>query len=172
MEIAQQRIRDWTHGTVLNLCGLELTELPPLPAGLQRLYCYNNRLTTLPELPAELERLWCFNNQLTILPNLPAGLQVLGCSNNNLTTLPELPDGLRELYCQGNHLRVLPTLPVGLRRLDDSNNLFSARRCGETIVNYNRRMEPLRLEERLRTFKTEAWDRRSAAVALWATAWE
>ena len=85
MEIAKERVRNWTSG-LLDLSWLGLTDLPELPAGLTKLWCHNNLLTKLPE-------------------TLPAGLQELHCYKNHLTTLPDtLPVGLRELYCYHNRL--------------------------------------------------------------------
>ena len=57
-------------GKTLNLDYLNLTELPELPEGLERLYCYDNKLTELPELPEGLKTLKCDNNKLTELPEL------------------------------------------------------------------------------------------------------
>jgi len=93
-----------SDGKSLNIGNLNLTELPELPEGLERLYCTNNQLTKLPKLPKGLERLYCDNNQLTELPELPKGLKYLYCGNNKLTKLPEIPKGLRELYCHDNQL--------------------------------------------------------------------
>ena len=45
MDIAQERIRTWIPGTVLDLSKLGLTSLPPLPATLTHLSCNNNLLT-------------------------------------------------------------------------------------------------------------------------------
>jgi Leucine-rich repeat (LRR) protein len=92
------------NGKILNLSYLNLTELPELHEGLEKLYCDNNNLTQLPELPEGLEYLWCHNNKLTSLPELPKGLKELYCSINNLTQLPELPEGLKSLWCFNNNL--------------------------------------------------------------------
>jgi len=51
-------------GKSLDLDKLNLTELPKLPEGLERLDCDNNLLTELPELPKGLERLYCYDNKL------------------------------------------------------------------------------------------------------------
>ena len=58
MEIAQQRINEWTSGP-LDLSRLGLTELPDLPSGLQTLNCSQNQLTQLDNLPSGLQKLWC-----------------------------------------------------------------------------------------------------------------
>ena len=54
-EEAQRRVDEWIRRNdttePLDLAKLGLTELPPLPAELTRLYCYGNNLTELPELP-------------------------------------------------------------------------------------------------------------------------
>jgi Leucine-rich repeat (LRR) protein len=127
MQTAIQRIQQWiAAGDVnefLRLDRLNLRELPPLPAEVQRLDCSANRLRELPALPAGLKRLVCSGNRLTGLPNpLPAGLERLYCSHNNLTGLPDLPLTLKELLCTNNKLVVLPNLPPGLETLNCSNN--------------------------------------------------
>jgi len=45
------------ENNTLILNDLAIHSLPDLPAGLQRLYCYNTELTSLPELPAGLQRI-------------------------------------------------------------------------------------------------------------------
>ena len=129
----------------LNCYHDQLTLLPALPLGLERLECsYNqlialpnalppcltylrcagNQLASLPELPSSLTYLRCADNQLTTLPALPASLTELYCDYNQLTALPELPSGLKTLYCYNNQLEELPALPLGLELLDcDSNQL-------------------------------------------------
>jgi len=123
-----------------------LTSLPPLPAGLQRLYCYNCafltsltsspeislpeglrvldcssccRLTSLPRhLPTDLQRLSCSLCPLTSLPPLPIGLVLLACSFCPLSSLPPLPVELRSLYCSSSPFLIsLPPLPEGLQHL-------------------------------------------------------
>jgi E3 ubiquitin-protein ligase SspH2 len=91
-------------GKTLNLSYLNLTELPELPKGLEKLYCDNNNLNQLPELPEGLKYLFCNNNKLTHLPELPKGLKVLYCWNNKINELPELPEGLEYLNCSDNNL--------------------------------------------------------------------
>jgi len=142
METANQRIRQWQQrgdtSISLDLSNLNLTNLPPLPNGLQILYCGNNQLTkitpssrrkpwdlsdsSLPDLPNTLQILYCGNNQLTSLPTLPTSLQKLYCNINQLINLPTLPNTLQELDCYINKLTSLPDLPINLQKLNCRDN--------------------------------------------------
>jgi len=62
---ALDRIHAWTSGP-LDLSGLQLTSLPPIPPEVTELFCESNFLTSLA---------------------LPAGLRVLNCNHNELTEL-------------------------------------------------------------------------------------
>jgi Leucine-rich repeat (LRR) protein len=130
MLFAQSIISNWELKSLqdpelleqLNLSGLSLKELPPLPANLEYLRCECNRLTTLPDLPANLQILTCGNNALTTLPKLPGGVYYLQCERNNLTELPSLPSVLHKLYCSENLLTHLPPLPKTLDTLNCAYN--------------------------------------------------
>jgi len=114
------------HFTGLKILGCyanELTALPDLPAGLEELYCANNKLAALPaRLPAGLTHLSVSGNLLTALPALPAGLQILWCGNNQLAALPKLPSALTRLYCENNRLRSLDVRGVPLEYLECTYN--------------------------------------------------
>jgi len=92
----------------------ELTELPPLPEHITRLWCNGNRIQRLTQFPSALTQLRCDDNHLTSLPPLPPGLRILRCDKNRLTVLPELPASLRVLWCHENRLTTLPVFPAGL----------------------------------------------------------
>jgi hypothetical protein len=79
----------------------------------------------LPPIPASVTAITCWNNQLKILPDLPARLRYLHCVNNHLVELPVLPVGLQNLYCGNNKLRFLPNLPESLETLNVIPNPFS-----------------------------------------------
>jgi hypothetical protein len=113
MEIALERIRNCVNGK-LDLSGLGLTLLPPIPEGIIELNCSSNQLTFLQDLPSTLERLYCSNNKLSRLPALPPSLEDIRCSKNLLTTLPKLPPSLAILRCYNNKLTSLPTLPLSM----------------------------------------------------------
>ena len=113
MEIALQRMEECVDG-ILDLSHLGLTELPPLPKGLIRLYCDRNYLTFLPPLPDGLIELRCGSNRLKSLVGLPSSLQELSCTGNRLTFLPSLPSSLITFTCQFNKLTTLPPLPSSL----------------------------------------------------------
>ena len=113
MQEAKRSIATMENG-YLNLAGLHLTELPPLPEGVEQLNCSLNSLTTLPPLPSTLRHLNCQYNNLTELPPLPPNLITLSCENNNLTKLPALPSGIRKVYFTSNKIRELPDIPASL----------------------------------------------------------
>jgi len=119
-ELNYKRDPGWSLS--LNLRGLSLKELPPLPTNVLDLRCERNRLTTLPDLPANLQILCCHNNALTTLPKLPGGVYYLQCERNNLTELPSLPSVLHKLYCSENLLTHLPPLPKTLDTLNCAYN--------------------------------------------------
>lgn len=110
----------------LDLHGLALTSLPPLPDWITELDVGGNSLSALPDnLPATLKNLTAGLNELTSLPDrLPAGLETLDVSYNELTIMPEiLPDGLKRLDVAFNRLTHLPErLPAGLKKLNVSVN--------------------------------------------------
>jgi hypothetical protein len=106
----------------LNLVGLGLTGLPPLPNTVRELFIGNNQLTVLPTLPPNLGYLDFTGNQVTALPALPPNLLTIGAGNNRLTVLPALPPYLEELWCEQNQLTALPALPPTLRMIVCNNN--------------------------------------------------
>ncbi|EID0530990.1 type III secretion system effector E3 ubiquitin transferase SspH1 [Salmonella enterica] len=110
------------HITTLVIPDNNLTSLPSLPQGLQKLWAYNNWLTSLPTLPPGLGDLAVSNNQLTSLPEMPPALRELRVSGNNLTSLPALPSGLQKLWAYNNRLTSLPEMSPGLQELDVSHN--------------------------------------------------
>lgn len=103
-----------------------LTILPPLPAGLERLKCSNNKLTQLPNLPGSLETILCRDNELIELPeDLPENLTALDCTDNVLEILPLLPPNLKNIYCAINYLTTLTKsefLPDSVTELHCYNN--------------------------------------------------
>jgi Leucine-rich repeat (LRR) protein len=124
---AQRRIDEWiAEGDVnkeLDINGLNLTSLPPLPENLKILFCEANNLTELSDLPDTLIDLFCGDNKLSSLPStLPANLDTLACMNNELTSIPTLPKKLRGLSCSNNKLTRLPHLPMSLLYLDCDDN--------------------------------------------------
>ena len=112
---------------LLDLSGLGLKILPPLPDGLRMLNCEGNLLETLDGLPRTLISLECGNNRLTALPDtLPPYLYTLNCEDNKLTRLPEvLPDTITHLYADRNRITELPVLPEILEMLSVDDNLLT-----------------------------------------------
>ena len=116
----------------LDLSGLGLKTLPPIPDGVRTLNCENNLLETLGEdydsLPSTLIMLNCGNNRLIGLPDpLPPYLYTLDCENNRLTRLPAvLPNTIERLYVDYNQITELPAaLPTALEMLSADNNLLT-----------------------------------------------
>jgi len=116
----------------LDLSGLGLKKLPPLPEGLRWLNCEANLLEALGDdydaLPDTLISLECGNNRLTGLPDpLPPYLYTLDCENNKLTRLPaNLPYTITRLYVDNNQITELPAaLPTALEMLSAEKNLLT-----------------------------------------------
>ena len=105
----------------LDLKGLKIHSLPPLPYQIRTLDCNNTPLTVLPELPDGLRTLYCSNTPLTVLPPLPSSLKELNCSNTPLTVLPPLPSCLKELNCSDTQLTVLPIFAKIFKKLNKLN---------------------------------------------------
>ncbi len=142
---------------MVNLSGLDLTELPPIPNGIKRLTCdRSRRLSRLPPLPESLEQLTVSDCAFTQLPELPKNLTELDCTGNFLTSLPNLPESLEFLDCRMNQLTELPNLPERLKQVHAGKNPLqppydialhttNPTRIREAIRNYVR---PADLEER------------------------
>lgn len=108
--------------STLNVSNNNLSALPDLPEGIRDLTCASNMLTSLPSLPSTLEMLDCSQNRLPELQDLPPTLTALNCSRNTLGRLPHLPDTLQSLNCSGNVITVLPELSDNLQILVCSGN--------------------------------------------------
>jgi hypothetical protein len=101
----------------LNLTGLRITSLPPLPVDLKKFIwsnSYQTSIETLPPLPATLQTLICSGSSLTKLPPLPISLKILDCSSTKLTSLPTLPSSLIHLNIRQTQIRRIPPLPPKL----------------------------------------------------------
>ena len=112
----------------LNLDYFDIVKLPnPLPAGLRALRCSETKITELPPLPEGLEILIiCYVAGLTSINKLPSTLKVLDCWGTPLKGLPQLPDGLKELVCGRTKITCLPPQPDSLEIL----------RCSDTDIKY------------------------------------
>lgn len=123
---AEWRVKAWVTENnprlPLDLSCMKLTQLPPIPPTVERLWCFENKLERLEPLPPNLLELCCDNNHLTELPALPIKLHLLDCRTNELVRLPELPESLRTLFCSRNKLVELPDLPPQLADIDCSRN--------------------------------------------------
>ena len=129
MNEAECRVTAWQLGrpsAMLDLSGLGLCELPPIPLSVRRLNVSRNILKRLPtRLPRLLETLLCAHNLLEELPVLTQCLVVLDCTWNCLRVLPRMPSAMRSLRCSNNCIRVLPQCPRDLEDLTcEFNNLW------------------------------------------------
>lgn len=106
----------------LNCSHNQLTYLPPLNKGLNKLFCEFNYLTYLPILNEELEKLYCSYNQLTSIPILNENLKTIKCSYNRLLYLPALNENLKLIDCSQNKLISLPTLNKKIKLFIFYNN--------------------------------------------------
>ena len=130
--IAEARIQEArkNRGTMLDLSGLDLTELPKSIvqiSQLQKLYLNDNQLKTLPESIAQLSQLQTLSltaNQLTTLPEVVtrlSQLRLLALDANQLKTLPEVVTQLSQLHIlslTNNQLTALPEFVAQLSQLD------------------------------------------------------
>ena len=108
--------------TDLDLSGLALKFMPPLPLNVQRLDVSNNRLVQLPKLNlAGLVELRCEHNLLGKLPHDLHSLKALVCHHNPLTELPDLPNHLERLNIASTRIKDISDLPRDLRFLDASD---------------------------------------------------
>jgi len=151
--VLMDRIANITDDT-LDIRGLRVTRLPPLPQTLKNLWCSFTLITRFRSLPAGLEELCCDHCPLIELPVLPKGLRKLVCNFTPITSLPELPPNLKALWCNSTQLKELPTLPEGLRELYcQTNRLLTALPpipsslrvlyCGETQITLIPPLPPL-----------------------------
>ena len=108
---------------MLDLRGLNLTEIPHFPRNVTEINCSGNRLRILPDLPPNLKRFNCSKNVLSSLPILPPSLTMLDCSKNYIDALPDIEHtAITHLICSENVLECLPLLPLKLRCLSCHTN--------------------------------------------------
>lgn len=127
-----------------------LTEIPPLPLGLEIFHCtFNPQLKSLPDLslldslvefnctgsgierigvfPKSLKRLDCsYCKDITIIDGLPDSLIELNCTSTSITTLPKLPPGLKILNISCNKISRIDELPKGLLELKCNYTLLES----------------------------------------------
>jgi hypothetical protein len=138
--IIESAVRDGLD--TLDLHGLGLEDLPPLPAelhSLRRLDLSFNRLRTVPAQVFRLTNLEVLNlagNRIERLPDLRSliNLQVLDLSHNELTSIDAnaLPESLEELHLNDNYLKIplvlsrIKVLSVGGNPWQRGKNIGSA----------------------------------------------
>lgn len=114
--------------------------LRKMRASVEYLNVNGLRIHSLPPLPGELKILKCSDTQITELPELPRGLRSLDCSDTPLTSLPELPESLEFLAFVNTRIQILPRLPKDIEFLLYGNSpLLLKVRMGETNQAYRAR---------------------------------
>jgi hypothetical protein len=125
-----------------------VTTIPPIPEGVEEIYCFDGLLNNIPNFPSTLKMIdFDKCRQLFSLPPLPdslislsvsgsplhnindflpPNLKYLFCNNCQLTGLPELPPTLETLVCKGNNILFLPDLPSSLKKLDVRENKLAS----------------------------------------------
>lgn len=88
---ALARIQTWIANgntvTPLDLRGLDIHTLPPLPEMLHHLYCGNGGLASIPSLPRSLLSLNLMNCFVNFIPTLPPELMILHVEGAPLKTI-------------------------------------------------------------------------------------
>ena len=101
-----------------------LTELPVLPANIQKLNIENNHINRVDDTACkQLSVLRISNNQVKELPQLPETLEELYCDNNSIQTidLANLPK-LTILHISNNHTTHIYNIPPTLKVLETDGN--------------------------------------------------
>ena len=107
----------------LELEGTSITNVPPLPNSIVRLWLGHGSPKTLTVLPSSLGDFDCTSCGLVSLPALPQSLKLLQVAFNQLTTIPLLPDSMEYVDVDMNNLTQLTNLPVYIRQgLNVSSN--------------------------------------------------
>jgi Leucine-rich repeat (LRR) protein len=117
-------------GLALDLSGLRLGDIPPLPADVHTLRIDNNPIHDWRNLPRNLRALRASRTGgiAELLDHLPSGVRDLDLSDNVLDTIPgnRLPRGLVRFAANGNLLTEVPAgLPDSLRHLTLSDNVIA-----------------------------------------------
>ena len=125
MEEAKRRIRRWKRQKNprkwLNLMGLNLTELPPIPSKVKKLNCKGNMLSAFYNaLPKQLKQLRCGNNLFQKFDTLPVTLKALNCAwSRGANVLDSLPDSIECIVAeQCERIVLIQTLPSQLKYLN------------------------------------------------------
>ena len=99
-----------------------ITEVPPLPAGLGGLTLSDDSLTAWPALPASLRSLYASHVGLDFLPPMPPNMLQLQFRHNNASTLTMLNEGLIGVDLSYNAFTSIPPLPNSVTTLVMNSN--------------------------------------------------
>ncbi|MEO8770401.1 MAG: SdrD B-like domain-containing protein [Ferruginibacter sp.] len=125
-----------------------LGNLPPLPAGLERLEVKDHTTGIISSLPNSIHYIDLSFSYVHSLPSLPSSLDTLKLHLCSLSSLPALPSSLRYLEFGSSPIGTLPALPTSLRYLEfimsgftgpmptlpDSLEILSANNNGITYI--------------------------------------
>lgn len=121
---AYKKIAEWTAANNLtmrlNLSGLNLRSLPPIPDTVTDLCCGNVNLEYIADssIPSKLIIFNCTNSpKLKKLPILPNTVSIINIKESGITELPLLPTNLITLLMDKTNVRILPNLYYGLESL-------------------------------------------------------
>jgi Leucine-rich repeat (LRR) protein len=92
-----------------------ISQLPPLPDGLEELHCTNSYIRELPRLPESLRVLVCTHSYIKHIPNIPPNLEHLDYESTSIEEyISNLPSTLKILKCGNNGFRTLGYIPPAL----------------------------------------------------------
>ncbi|MWT71391.1 DUF5503 domain-containing protein [Escherichia coli] len=128
------------HQNTLDLSGLELGSLPPLPEWIKELsvrgnelstiqmplLCQNldasrNKLTEFPKVSA-ISQIYLNNNMISHIDSFPPYASIIDICYNNLSEIPAIPDNTKEFYCSHNKITTLPNFPNNMKRVNVGYN--------------------------------------------------
>lgn len=97
----------------LQIGSTAVTELPPLPSGLETLCINNLKIKDIGELPPTLIGLYVIGSDIIELPTLPNTIRCIDISYTRVTKLPDiLPLNLTQLIAKDVLLMTIPDMPV------------------------------------------------------------
>lgn len=122
---AKNRIDKWIKkndkSAKLDLSGLGLTVLPPLPDGIKCIDVSQNKLKFLPESINDCVEIYCWDNEIESLQSFKK-CKTMWCFKNKIKSVHELPEC--ELFDgRDNVIKCLPPLPKALVIYAEGNPL-------------------------------------------------
>ncbi|WP_407907023.1 DUF5503 domain-containing protein [Escherichia coli] len=129
----------------LDLSGLQLSSLPPLPEWIEKLSVSHNQLSTIqvpelckeldasfnnltefPKMPDDITRIYVNNNLISRIDSFPAKAQIIFIGQNNLSEIPAIPDVTKDFDCSNNNIKKIHYLPANLEFVSIQHNKIQA----------------------------------------------